>query len=152
MQSSDSEQSSDDSGSVVDPRRSCSVPNSLSQLQDDYEKGSDSAGACTPQKKFEEQDGLSDCPEFHSESTRPLSLPSAGAFPLPVHLKLGELLITIQIPMGSIAILYSNPLHPASVVSSARGFLGLLLRNGHLRNTIGRLPTKNQDNYGAIFG
>ena len=75
-------------------------------------------------------------------STRPLSLPSAGAFPLPVHLKLGKLLITRRIPMGSIAILYSNPLHPASVVSSARGFLGLLLRNGYLRNTIGRLPTK----------
>ena len=39
-------------------------------------------------------------------STRPLSLPSAGAFPLPVHLKLGELLITIRIPMVSIAILH----------------------------------------------
>ena len=63
-------------------------------------------------------------------STRPLSLPSAGAFPLPVHLKLGELLSMIRIPMGSIAILlislfestpsrkrsFKRPRHPWSLV------------------------------------
>jgi hypothetical protein len=66
MLSSDFEQSSDDSGSGDDPRRSGSVPNSLSQRQDDYASGSDSAVACTPDKKFEEQDGLSDGSEFHT--------------------------------------------------------------------------------------
>ena len=80
MHSSDSEQSSDDCGSVVGPRRSSSVPNSLSQPQDDYEKGSDSAGACTPQKKFDEQDGQSDGSEFHTpaQASKPRGLPSAS--------------------------------------------------------------------------
>ena len=77
---SDSEQSSDDCGSVVGPRRSSSVPNSLSQLQDDNEKGSDSAVACTPEKKIDEQDGLSDGSEFHTpaQPSKRRRLPSAS--------------------------------------------------------------------------
>ena len=83
MHSSDSEHSSDDSDSVDDPRRSCSVPNSLSQdsqLQDDYEKGSDSVVACTPEEKFEEQDRLSDGFEYHTpaQPSKRRRLPSAS--------------------------------------------------------------------------
>jgi hypothetical protein len=63
---SNSEQSSDDSGSGDDPRQSSAVPNSLSPLQDAYESGSESVVACTPEKKFDEQDGLSDCSDFHT--------------------------------------------------------------------------------------
>ena len=66
MHSSNSEESSDDGGSVVGPRRSSPVPNALSQVKDDYEKGSDSAVARTPEKKFDEQDGLSDGSDFHT--------------------------------------------------------------------------------------
>jgi hypothetical protein len=73
MHSTDSVHSSDDSGPGDDPRQSGSVPNSLSQLQDDYATGSDSVVSCTPEKKFEEQDG---CPTALI-CTRPLSLPSA---------------------------------------------------------------------------
>ncbi len=43
MHSSDSEQSSDDSGAGVDPHQSSAVPNSLLQLQDNYASGLDSA-------------------------------------------------------------------------------------------------------------
>ena len=60
MDSTDSEQYSDDAGSGDDPRQSGSVPNSLSQLQDDYATDADSVVACTPEKQFDEQDGLSD--------------------------------------------------------------------------------------------
>ena len=80
MHSSDSEQSSDDCCSGNDPRRSGSVPNPLSQLQDDYETGSDSVIACTPEKKFDEEDGQSDCSDFHTPaqpSKRP-RLPSVS--------------------------------------------------------------------------
>ena len=80
MQSSDYEQSSDDCGSVVGPRRSSSVPNALSQLQDEYEEGSDSAVARTPEKKFDEQDGLSDGSDFHTpaQPSKRRRLPSAS--------------------------------------------------------------------------
>jgi hypothetical protein len=71
MHYSDSEHSSDDSGAGDDPRQSGSVANSLSQLQDDYETGSDSVVACTPEKKFEEQDGLSDCSDLHTPAQHP---------------------------------------------------------------------------------
>jgi hypothetical protein len=65
---------------VDDPRRSCSVTNSLSQLQDDYETGSDSVIACTPEKKFEEQDGPLDGSEFHTPAqlSKRRRLPSAS--------------------------------------------------------------------------
>jgi hypothetical protein len=66
MHSSDSEQSSDDSGAGVDPHQSSAVANSLLQLQDDYASGSDSEIACTPEKEFDEEDGLSDGSEFHT--------------------------------------------------------------------------------------
>ncbi len=66
MHSSDSEQSSDDSGAGVDPHQSSAVPNSLLQLQDDYASGSDLAIPCTPGKQFDEEDGLSDGSEFHT--------------------------------------------------------------------------------------
>ena len=66
MQLSDSEQSSDDSGAGDDPDQSRAVPNSLLQFQGDYASGSDSVIACTPEKEFDEQDGLSDCSDFHT--------------------------------------------------------------------------------------
>ena len=66
MHATDSEHLDDDSGSGDDPRQSGSVPNSLSQLQDDYETGSDSVVACTPEKKIGEQDGLSDNSDLHT--------------------------------------------------------------------------------------
>ena len=66
MHSSDSEQSSDDSGAGVDPHQSSAVPNSLLQLQDDYASGSESVIACTPEKEFGEEDGLSDGSEYHT--------------------------------------------------------------------------------------
>ena len=80
MHWSDSEQSSDDCGSVVGLRRSSSVPNSSSQLQADYEKGSDSAVARTHEKKFDEQDGLSDGSDFHTpaQPSKRRRLPSAS--------------------------------------------------------------------------
>ena len=80
MHWSDSEQSSDDCGSVVGLRRSSSVPNSLSQLQADYEKGSDSAVARAPEKKFDEQDGLSDGSDFNTpaQPSKRRRLPSAS--------------------------------------------------------------------------
>ncbi len=57
---------SDDAGSGDDPRQSISVPSSLSPLQDDYATDADSVVSCTPEKKFDEQDGLSDCSELHT--------------------------------------------------------------------------------------
>ena len=66
MNATDSEHSSDDSGSGDEPRHSGSVPNSLSQLQDDYATDADSVVACTPEKQFEEHEGLSDCSDLHT--------------------------------------------------------------------------------------
>jgi hypothetical protein len=68
MHSTDSEHSSDDSGSGDDPRQSGAVPNSLSQLHDDYATDADSVVACTPEKKFDEQDGLSDCSDLRTSA------------------------------------------------------------------------------------
>jgi hypothetical protein len=78
MHSSDSEHSSDDAGSGDDPGQSGSVPNSLSQLHDDYATDADSVVACTPEKEFEEQDGLSDCSDLHTpaQQSKRLRLPS----------------------------------------------------------------------------
>ena len=66
MHSMDSDQLSDDSGAGDDPDQSRAVPNSLLQLQGDYASGSDSVIACTPEKQFDEQDGQSDCSDFHT--------------------------------------------------------------------------------------
>jgi hypothetical protein len=66
MHSTNFAHSSDDSGSGDDPRESGSVPISFSQLQDDYATGSDSVVGCTPKKKFEEQDRLSDSSDLHA--------------------------------------------------------------------------------------
>ena len=66
MQSSEFEQLSDDSGAGHDPDQSSAVPNSLLQLQGDYASDSDSVIACTPEKQFDEQDGQSDCSDFHT--------------------------------------------------------------------------------------
>ena len=66
MHSTESEQSSDNSGAGDDPHRSSVVPNSLLQLQCAYASDSDSAVAVTPEKQFEEEDGLSDGSEFHT--------------------------------------------------------------------------------------
>ena len=80
MQSSEFEQLSDDSGAGDDPHQSSAVPNSLLQLQGDYASGSDSVIACTPEKKFEEQDGLSDGSEFHTpaQPSKRRRIPSAS--------------------------------------------------------------------------
>jgi hypothetical protein len=86
MHSSDSEQSSDDSGSADDPRQSCSVPNSLSHLHDDYdsiyESGSDSVVTCTAEKKIEEHDGLSDCSDLHTPAQPSKRLRLASVSPV----------------------------------------------------------------------
>ena len=66
MHSTDSEHYSDDAGSGDDPGQSGSVPNSLSQLHDDYATDADSVVACTPEKEFEERDGLPDCSDLHT--------------------------------------------------------------------------------------
>jgi hypothetical protein len=66
MHSSESEHSSDDSGAGDDPHRSSAVPNSLLQLQCAYASDSDSAVPATPEKQFNEQDGHSDCSDFHT--------------------------------------------------------------------------------------
>ena len=83
MHSSDSEQSSDDSGAGDDPNQSRAVPNSLLQLYCDYASGKDYVVPAISEKEFDEQGGVLDCSEF----TRQLSLPSAGAFPPSVQLK-----------------------------------------------------------------
>ncbi len=54
IDSSESEQSSDDSGAGNDTHRSCTVPNSFLQLRGDYASGSDSAVPATPEKEFDE--------------------------------------------------------------------------------------------------
>ena len=66
MHSSESEHSSDDTGAGDDPPRSSAVPNSLLQLQCAYASDSDSVVPATPEKEFNEQDGLSDGSEFHT--------------------------------------------------------------------------------------
>jgi hypothetical protein len=58
MHSTDSEHYSDDAGSGDDPPQSRAVLNSLSQLHDEYATDADSVVACTPEKQFEEQDGV----------------------------------------------------------------------------------------------
>ena len=80
MHSSDSEHLSDDSGAGDDPHQSRAVPNSLLQLQGDSTSGSDSVVPATPEKEFDEQDGLSDCSDCHTPaqpSKRP-RLPSVS--------------------------------------------------------------------------
>jgi hypothetical protein len=93
MHSSDSEQSSDDSGAGADPHQSSAVLNSLLQLQDDYASGSDEFIPVTPEKSVEEEDGQ----RTALISTRPLSLPSACAFSQSVQLKAGKLLFLNRI-------------------------------------------------------
>ena len=63
-------------------------------------------------------------------STRPLSGPSVCVFLQAVQLKEGKFMIRFMILMAMNAILYSVLPQPASAVSSARGILGRLLRNG----------------------
>ena len=78
MHSTDSEHFFDDAGSGDDPRHSGSVPNSLSQLQDDYATDADSVVSCTPEKEFEERDGQSDCSDLHTpaQASKRRRLPS----------------------------------------------------------------------------
>ena len=80
MHSSDSEQSSDDSGAGVDPHQSSAVPNSLLQLQGDYASDSDDVVPCTPEKEFEEEDGQSDGSKFHTpaQQSKRRRLPSVS--------------------------------------------------------------------------
>jgi hypothetical protein len=135
MHPTDSEHSSDNSGSDDDTRQSGSVPNSLLQLQDAYETGSDSVVSCTPENKFEEHDGLSNCSDLHTpaQPSKRLRLPSVS----PV--KRRQVVVSDSEFDG---VERDSLFDPASVVSSARGCLGRLLRNGTLRKTIGRLCSK----------
>jgi hypothetical protein len=57
----------------------------------------------------------------------------------------------VLILMVLITILYSIPPKPASTVSSACECLGRLSMNGHLMNTIGRLPQDNFDEIKTIM-
>ena len=68
MHSTDSEHFSDDAGSGDDSRQSGAVPNSLSQLHDDYASDADSVVACTPKSKFDKQDGLSYCSDLRTSA------------------------------------------------------------------------------------
>ena len=80
IHSSESEQSSDDSGAGDDPHRSRSVPNSLSQLQHAYATGSDSVIPANPEKQFDEQDGQSYCSDLdtRAQSSQRQHLPSVS--------------------------------------------------------------------------
>jgi len=137
MHSSDSEHSSDDSGAGDDPHQSSAVPNSLLQLQGDYASDSDSVVPATPEKEFNEQDGQSDGSDFHTpEQSKRRRLPSVSPY------KNRQALFLNRILMVFFSIFYSIPPHPASAVSSGRGSLDRLSRNGPLLNAIGRLHTK----------
>ncbi len=107
----------------------------------DYASGWDELVPSTPEKEFEDDDGQSDSSDFHTPA-RCGSSPSACVFLQSVQLKTGKLMFLILILMMLITILYFIPLQQASTVSSARRCLGRLSMNGHLMNTIGRLPTK----------
>jgi hypothetical protein len=80
MHSSESEQSSDDSGAGDDPHRSSAAPNSLSQLQHAYATGSDSVVPANPEKQYDEQDGQSICSDLdtRAQSSQHLRLPSVS--------------------------------------------------------------------------
>jgi hypothetical protein len=138
MHSSDSEHSSDDSGAGDDPHQSSAVPNSLLQLQGDYASDSDSVVPATPEKEFNEQDGQSDGSDFHTpaQQSKRRHLPTVSPY------KNRQVLFLNRILMVFFSIFYSIPPHPASAVSSGRGSLDRLSRNGPLLNAIGRLHTK----------
>ncbi len=68
MHSSESEQSTDDSGAGDDPHRSSSVPDSLSQLQHAYATGSDSVVPANLEKQFDEQVGQSYCSDLDTRA------------------------------------------------------------------------------------
>ncbi len=138
MHSSDSEHSSDDSGAGDDPHQSSAVPNSLLQLQCAYATDSDSVVPATHKKEFDEQDGQSDCSDLHSpaQPSKHRRLPSVSPY------KNRQVLFLNRNLMVFFSIFYSIPPHPASAVSSGRGSLDRLSRNGPLLNAIGRLHTK----------
>jgi hypothetical protein len=114
------------------------VPNSLLQLQGDYASDSDSVVPATPEKEFNEQDGQSDGSDFHTpaQQSKRRRLPSVSPY------KNRQVLFLNRILMVFFSIFYSIPPHPASAVSSGRGSLDRLSRNGPLLNAIGRLHTK----------
>ncbi len=78
VQSTDFEPSSDDSGAGDVPHQSSGMPNSLLQLQGDYASGSDSVVPATPEKSDEEEDGQSDCSDYHTpaQSSKRRRLPT----------------------------------------------------------------------------
>jgi hypothetical protein len=82
MYSSESEQSSDDSGAGDDLHQPSAVPNSLSQLQHAYASGSDSIVPATHKKEFDEQDGQSDCSDLHTpaQPSKRRRLPSVSPY------------------------------------------------------------------------
>ena len=138
MDYSDSEHSSDDSGAGDDPHQSSAGPNSLQQLQGDYASASDDVVPRTPEKQFEEEDGQSDGSDFHTpaQPSKRRRLPSVSPY------KNRQVLFLNRILMVFFSIFYSIPPHPASAVSSGRGSLDRLSRNGPLLTTIWRLHTK----------
>ena len=78
MHSSDSEHISDDAGSGDDPRQSSAASLSLKDIEDLYSSGSESRVAATPEKKFGESDGQSDCSDLHTpaQASKRRRLPS----------------------------------------------------------------------------
>ena len=80
MASSDSERFSDDSSGSDDPDQSRAMPNSRSQLDDPHATDADSAFDGTPQKKFEEKDGLSNYSISHYRSAFQAQVPSFSQF------------------------------------------------------------------------
>ena len=138
MHSSDSEHSSDDDRAGDDPHQSSAVPNSLLQLQGDYASGSDDLVPGTPEKEFEEDDGQSNSSDFHT----PAQQSKRRRLPLVSPVENRQVDVPDSDSDGVDHDSYSTPPQPASAVSSARECLGRLSMNGHLMNTIGRLPTK----------
>ncbi len=114
------------------------VPNSVLQLQGAYASDSDSVVPATPEKQFNEQDGQSDGSDFHTpaQQSKRRRLPTVSPY------KNRQILFLNRILMVFFSIFYSIPPHPASAVSSDRGSLARLSRNGPLLNAIGRLHTK----------
>jgi hypothetical protein len=146
MDSSDFEQSSDDSGSADDPRQSGSVPNSFAQLRDDYESGSESVVACTPEKKFEEHDGLSDS-DLRTPAQPPKRQRLAAVSPVKMRQFPGSDFDSDGVECDSLF---------DSIPSRKRGFKRprqpwSLVKQWKL-DQYDREVGRNQDNYGAFFG
>ena len=139
MASSDSGGSSDDSGSGDDPDQSRTTPNYRRRSDDSNATHADSAIGGTPQKQFDEQEGLSDDSANHTpaQPSKRRRLPTAS----PTR-KAGILLFLSPIQILSSEILCLILLPAASADSSARESRGHSSRNGHSNIMTERLLTK----------